>query len=78
MNSDCRLKGSLIAYSMNQKILLVEDNPLDINIFQQMLGHAKSDIGLILVAMNLPEALDTLEQSTPVILFLDLHLYCRW
>jgi CheY-like chemotaxis protein len=59
---------------MNQKILLVEDNPLDVNIFQQMLGHAQADIGLILVAMNLQEALDSLGQSTPDILFLDLHL----
>ncbi len=74
MNFDCLLKCSLSTCSMNQKILLVEDNPLDINIFQQMLGHAKSDIGLILVAMNLQEALDSLEQSTPDILFLDLHL----
>jgi len=59
---------------MNYKILLVEDNYLDINLFRQVTEHAGYDMEGFRVAETLREGLRMIDEITPDIIFLDLTL----
>jgi PAS domain S-box-containing protein len=59
---------------MKSKILLVEDNPLDINFFKQVVEHAGFDMNGFQIAETLEGGLAILANSSPDIIFLDLTL----
>ncbi len=56
------------------KILLVEDNPVDSNVFTQMLGLTGLQLADVTVCDSLLKGLGVLQTSTPDVLFLDLSL----
>lgn len=59
---------------MGLKLLLIEDNDLDINMFRQMLGQSGQVIGLFDVASSLDQGLQKALNFKPDVIFLDLTL----
>ena len=60
--------------SMKYKLLLIEDNPVDTNVFQNMLKHSGVGIASFEIAESLEKGLQLVESVIPDIIFLDLAL----
>lgn len=59
---------------MNQHILLIEDNELDVSVFQTLLRQSGVVVESFRVASSLAEAQAILATTNPDVIFLDLHL----
>lgn len=59
---------------MQYKLLLIEDNPVDINVFQQMLKYSGIDISKFEIAETLEAGIKCCEDFNPDLIFLDLTL----
>jgi PAS domain S-box-containing protein len=59
---------------MSYRILLIEDNPLDINLFRQMLDQSGLPVSRFDIAENLASGTEAIGNNTPDIIFLDLAL----
>ncbi|HMT28512.1 MAG TPA: PAS domain S-box protein, partial [Bacteroidia bacterium] len=59
---------------MKYKLLLIEDNPVDTNVFQNMLKHSGVGIASFEIAESLEKGLQLVESVIPDIIFLDLAL----